>query len=100
MKYSIEYQQVYKDTHRPLNEGEIVGIHLESIGESAILPNVGDYVCVDNRADGGQRAQLKGVVKSRLFQYIRSPSDDLFCHVNIVVLMDENIDWRSLKNKI
>lgn len=97
MKYSIEYQQVYADTHRPLDEGEIVGIKFESNEESTIIPNVGDYVRVDNRADGGERAQLKGIVKSRLFEYIRTLDDDLFCSVNITVFDDDSVDWTRLK---
>ncbi|MEN2271730.1 hypothetical protein AAGF18_19095 [Vibrio diabolicus] len=97
MKYSIEYQRVYADTHRPLDEGEIVGIIFESNEESTIIPNVGDYVRVDNRADGGERAQLKGIVKSRLFEYIRNPDDDLFCSVNITVFDDDSVDWTRLK---
>jgi hypothetical protein len=44
---------------------------------------------------GGQRSSFSGKVRSRLFNYIRTSPDDVFCHVNIIV-EDTNDDWGKL----
>lgn len=94
MKYSVDYQYMDPPGTRPQDDGEIVGIQFSSEEGSALIPNVGDYVHIDNSADGGERSSFSGKVRSRLFTYIRTPGD-IFCHVNIVVQKD-NDDWGLL----
>jgi hypothetical protein len=84
MRYSVEYQYMSKGAARPSDDGEVVGIQATDQTGTVILPNVGDYVHIDNSADGVGRASFHGKVCSRLFTYIRSPKD-VFCHVNMVV---------------
>ncbi len=84
MRYSVEYQYMPKGATRPSDDGEVVGIQATDQTGTVILPNVGDYVHIDNSADGVGRSSFDGKVRSRLFTYIRS-QNDIFCHVNIVV---------------
>ena len=94
MKYGIDYQYLPKGAGRPIDDGEIVGIHATDESGVVVLPNVGDYVSIDNSVDGGKRSAFAGKVRSRLFNYIRTP-DDVFCHLNIVVEEDDD-DWGKL----
>lgn len=95
IKYGIDYQYLPKDSSRPLDDGEAVGIEATSESGQTILPNVGDFVHIDNSIDGGQRTKFSGKVKSRLFTYIRSSDDNVFCSVNIVVEETDD-DWGKL----
>lgn len=94
MKYGIDFQHLPKGSARPSDDGEIVGIEATDESGVVLLPNVGDYVHIDNSADGGERSSFSGKVRSRLFRYIRTP-DDVFCYVNIVVEEDGD-DWGKL----
>ena len=94
MKYSIDYQYMDPPGSRPADDGEIVGIQFDASEGSALVPNVGDYVHIDNSADGGERSSFSGKVRSRLFTYIRTPVD-MYCHVNIVVEKNDD-DWGLL----
>lgn len=94
MKYSIDYQYLRNDATRPSDDGEVVGIQATDASGVVVLPNVGDYVSIDNSMDGGERVHFEGKVKSRLFRYIRT-QDDIHCIVNIVVV-ETNDDWGLL----
>ena len=94
MKYGIDFQYLPKGSSRPIDDGEIVGIEATDESGVVLLPNVGDYVQIDNSADGGERSSISGKVRSRLFRYIRT-TNDVFCHVNIVVEEDSD-DWGKL----
>lgn len=94
MKYTIDYQYLAKGALRPTDDGEIVGIQATDTTGTVILPNVGDYVHIDNSADGGERSDFSGRVRSRAFLYTRS-GDDIFCHVNVVVEETDD-DWGKL----
>ena len=59
-----------------------------------VLPNVGDYVSIDNSARNGEHATFHGKVRSRLFTYICTPQE-VHCAVNIVV-EDTDDDWGML----
>ena len=85
VKYFIEYQHLPKGSPRPHDDGEIVGIEVSDKGGFAALPNVGDYIHIDNSMDGGERAAFSGKVRSRYFRYIRISNDDITCLINIVV---------------
>jgi hypothetical protein len=70
MKYYIDYQFLPKDAARPIDNGEVVGIEASDASGMVVLPNVGDYVQVDNSAGTGQRSSFSGKVRSRLYRYL------------------------------
>lgn len=94
MKYSIDFQLLAKGAARPSDDGEVVGIEANDESGTVVIPNVGDYVQIDNSADRGQRVSFSGKVRSRLFRYIRTPNE-VICAVNIVV-EDTDDDWGQL----
>ena len=91
MKYGIDYQYLPKGAVRPLDDGEVVPIEIDDTGY-ALVPNVGDFVQVDASTIDGN--SFDGRVKSRLFSYTRTPSQD-YCAVNIVVEETDD-DWGLL----
>jgi hypothetical protein len=93
MRYSVEYQYLEKGAQRPTDDGEVVGIRANDEAGLVILPNVGDYVHIDNSSSA--RASFNGKVKSRAFFYIGS-SESISCHVNIVVEETEESEWAKL----
>jgi hypothetical protein len=93
MKYSADYQFTPKGAARPSDDGRVVNIEATDDRGFALLPNVGDYVNIDNSTNKGP-SSFSGKVRSRLFNYICTPSGD-FCHVNIVVAEDDD-DWGKL----
>ncbi|MDM8009896.1 MAG: hypothetical protein QUV08_02920 [Parasphingorhabdus sp.] len=95
MNYGIDFQYLAKGDLRPTDDGEIVGISATDKTGSVILPNVGDYVQIDNSMDGGQRSHFSGKVRSRLFSYTRISDDEVFCGINIVVEETDD-DWGKL----
>jgi hypothetical protein len=99
MKYSVEYQQLPKGAKRPIDDGEIVGIKSSDEIGPLPLPNVGDFVHIDNSLDGGQRSSFKGRVRSRMFRYIRGRDDEeMSCHVNIIVEETDD-NWGMLSKQ-
>lgn len=95
MKYGIDYQFLAKGASRPTDDGEIVGIEATDTAGTVVLPNVGDYVHIDNSADGIGRSSFSGRVRSRLFTYIGTPNET-YCNVNIVVEEADDHDWGKL----
>jgi hypothetical protein len=95
IKYGIDYQYLPKGSSRPQDDGEVVGIVATSDSGQTILPNVGDYVHIDNSMNGGGRTMFTGKVRSRLFNYIRMSNEEVFCGVNIVVEETDD-DWGKL----
>ncbi len=92
IKYSVEYQQLAKGRHRPSDNGEIVGIKATDESGLVIIPNIGDFVQIDECKD---RAGCMGKVKSRAFFYSWTSDEQLCCHVNIVVEETDD-DWGKL----
>jgi hypothetical protein len=95
MRYQIDYQYMGKGALRPSDDGEVVGISATDESGVVLLPNVGDFVHIDNSADGGERVSFSGKVRSRAFFYIRSV-DDVFCNVNIVIEETDDKVWAQL----
>ena len=91
MKYYIDYQYMPKGAARPLDDGEAVAIETDG---AAVIPNVGDYVQVENSLDPDGRVSFSGKVQSRLFRYIRA-GNEVTCGVNIVVAEDDD-NWGLL----
>ncbi len=94
MMYFIDYQYLPKGASRPVDNGEVVPIEISAKGDPALLPNVGDFVHIDNSMYGQDRVSFSGKVRSRLFRYICS-KDETNCAVTVVV---EQIDheWEKL----
>jgi hypothetical protein len=95
MEYRIDYQYMPKGYDRPIDDGEVVGLHATDESGVVILPNVGDYVNISNTADGGQRVSFKGKVRTRYFSYQRITDEKVMCIINIV-LQETDDDWRAL----
>lgn len=95
MKYFVDYQYMPKGAARPQDEGEVVAIEATDESGVVLLPNVGDYVSIDNSTDGGERTDFAGKVASRLFSYIRINDTEVICRVNIVIAEDDD-DWGKL----
>ena len=93
MQYNIDYKYLPKGAERPIDDGEIVGINATDKSGVVILPNVGDYVHIDNSING-ERSSFSGKVRSRLFTYIRG-RDEVVCSVTIVVEETDD-DWGML----
>lgn len=94
MKYFVDYQHMSKGSSRPSDNGEVVPIEISSEGDPSILPNVGDFVQIDNSMHGENRSSFAGKVRSRLFRYICS-KNDTNCAVTIVVEQTDD-DWGML----
>ena len=97
MKYVIDYQYLPRNAGRPIDDGSVVPIIIESSsGGTVILPSVGDYVQIANGSAEG-RSSFDGKVRSRLFRYIRTGvgDDEVGCVVNIVV-EETSDDWGRL----
>jgi hypothetical protein len=97
MRYSIDYQYMPKYEERPLDQGEVVGIEVNGQSGPVLIPEVGDYVHIDNLIDGGQRTSFSGRVRTRLFSNIRT-INEVFCSVTIVVGEEEE-GWHRLINE-
>jgi hypothetical protein len=88
MIYTVNYQYLPKGRERPSDDGATVEVEAADKGGFALIPNVGDYVHIDNSTTGGSKFQ--GKAKSRMFSYMGN-----FCHVNIVV-EETDVDWGTL----
>lgn len=94
MKFSVNYQHLPKGAARPIDDGTIIELEFDSSASGAVvLPNVGDYVQIDNSAQG-ERSSFSGKVRSRLFTHINTTQTE-YCHVNIIV-EDDDDDWGLL----
>jgi hypothetical protein len=96
MKYSINYQFMQKTAARPCDDGEALSIQINDQNDFGLLPNVGDYVNIQNPESSGL-VSFCGKVKSKYFNYISLRNDDSFCLINIVVeeIPDDEI-WGAL----
>ena len=83
MNYTINYQYVDEHGGQPSDDWNVVRIRLDELA-SALLPNVGDYVVIDNPNDTSLNAGFSGKVRSRLFHYLGDRTGDA-CIINIVV---------------
>lgn len=89
MKYYLNYQHQPKNAARPLDQGLAIKLEVDET-QFALLPNVGDFVSLDNSLLEGDMASFSGRVKSRLFSYIAGN-----CMINIVVAETDD-DWGQL----
>ncbi|VVS91048.1 hypothetical protein [Desulfoluna spongiiphila] len=85
MKYSFDYQYMPKGAARPYDDGVIVGTEIKDPSELVLLPNVGDYVNIENSMEKTKRESFSGKVRSKLFNYTRLANNEIHCGINIVV---------------
>jgi hypothetical protein len=97
MQYVIDYQYLPKGAVRPRDNGQVISINATDKSGIVVLPNVGDFVHIDNSGESKQRSDFIGRVRSRAFFYTRT-HDDVFCYVNIVVEETDD-DWGMLINQ-
>ena len=81
MRYSIDYQQVSQGQSHARIDACPTEIIFNSDHGLALIPCVGDVINLPSTAVKGG---VCGVVRSRIFNYLRGP-EDLYCHVNILV---------------
>ncbi len=92
MNYSLTYQYMPSGNARPEDGGETIELNTSDDPCSFyLIPNIGDYVEIQNPADGDSFA---GMVKSRLFNYFRTDGNNL-CRINIVI-EETGDDWGVL----
>lgn len=93
MKTYIDYQYLPKGGGRPIDDGKIVGIETGEISGTVVIPNVGDFVSIQN-AEGEEYRTFSGKVRSRLFNYFMRKGETV-CGINIVVEETDD-DWGML----
>lgn len=81
MRYSIDYQQVTEGQVYARADAGLADIVFNSDHGLALIPCVGDVVNLPNTA---VKVGVCGIVRSRIFNYLRDP-EELYCHVNILV---------------
>ena len=81
---------------RPTDEGIVVGIEVTDRSGVVVLPNVGDFVQIDNSMQQPRDASFSGRVRSRVFRYIGRNDSNVKCTVNIV-LRETDDDWGPLQ---
>ena len=91
--YGVDYQYMRKGASRPADDGVIVDLS-STDNPLLLLPNVGDYV--DIQGQGNTYGSFGGKVKSKLFRYIRTHGNEVFCSINIVVEEVDDDVWASL----
>lgn len=92
MKYNIAYQYKPEASPRPHGDGLIVPIEATDDSGMVLLPNVGDYVQIDNSwKESDDQAAFSGKVRSRIFRYLFT-DEKSFCQVDIVI-EDTDDNW-------
>lgn len=89
MKYGIDFRYLAKDAASPSDNSYVVDVELDE-NQFALIPDVGDHVCVPGDNPGMRNVPLSGKVRSRLFSYRLG-----YCYVTIVV-EDSDEDWKKL----
>ena len=89
MKYGIDFRYLAKGASAPSDNSYVVDVELEE-HQFALVPNVGDHVCVPGDNPGMRHIPLSGRVRSRLFNYRLG-----YCYVTVVV-EDSDADWTKL----
>ncbi|WP_169338650.1 hypothetical protein [Modicisalibacter luteus] len=96
MKYTFNYQIIRRGEARPM-KGETVELREDEKTGQHLIPNVGDYVQVQQHF--GDTKPLTGRVKTRLFEYSNAIYPDRnTCHINIVLEEPEAGVWERLSS--
>ena len=89
MKYGIDFRYLAKGAERPSDNSYAIDQEIDE-HQFALIPQVGDHVCIPGDNPGMRNVPVEGVVKSRLFSYRLG-----YCYVTIVV-EDTGEEWCRL----
>jgi hypothetical protein len=89
MKYGIDFRYLAKGAATPADNSYVVDVELEE-HEFALVPNIGDHICVPGDNPGMRNVPIQGRVRSRLFNYRLG-----YCYVTVVV-EDSDEDWNKI----
>ncbi|HWE05744.1 MAG TPA: hypothetical protein VG274_03495 [Rhizomicrobium sp.] len=92
MKYGIDFRYLPKGAADPLDNSYPVDVEVDE-SQFALIPALGDHVCIPGDNPGMRNVPLKGRVRSRLFHYRLG-----YCYVTIVV-EDTDETWAGLGGK-
>ena len=79
MKYGIDFRYLPKGASAPLDNSYPVDVEVDE-SQFALIPALGDHVCIPGDNPGMRNVPLYGRVRSRLFHYRLG-----YCYVMIVV---------------
>jgi hypothetical protein len=79
MKYGIDFRYLPKGASAPLDNSYPVDVEVDE-SQFALIPALGDHVCIPGDNPGMRNVPLFGRVRSRLFHYRLG-----YCYVTIVV---------------
>jgi len=89
MKYGIYFRYLGKGAATPADNSYVVDVELDE-SQFALVPNVGDHVCVPGDDPGMRNVPISGRIRSRLFNYRLG-----YCYVTVVI-EDTDEDWQKL----
>lgn len=89
MKYGIDFRYLSKGAAVPSDNSYPVDVEVDET-QFALIPAVGDHVCIPGDNPGMRNIPLSGRVRSRLFHYRLG-----YCYVTVVV-EDSEEDWKRL----
>lgn len=89
MKYGIDFKYLAKGATVPSDNSYAVDVEVDE-KEFALIPAIGDHVCIPGDNPGMRNIPLSGRVRSRLFSYRLG-----YCYVTVVV-EDSEESWSSI----
>jgi len=89
MKYGIDFKYLAKGATVPSDNSYAVDVEVDE-KEFALIPAIGDHVCIPGDNPGMRNVPLSGRVRSRLFSYRLG-----YCYVTVVV-EDSDESWSSI----
>jgi hypothetical protein len=89
MKYGIDYRYLIKGEDIPRDNSYPVDVEVDE-KQFALIPAIGDHVCIPGDNPGMRNIPLAGRVRSRLFTYRLG-----YCYVTIVV-EDSDESWQKI----
>jgi hypothetical protein len=89
MKYGIDFRFLEKDAAAPRDSSYPVDVEVDE-SHFAMIPAVGDHVCIPGDNPGMRNAPCAGRVRSRLYNYRLG-----YCYITIVV-EETDEDWKKI----
>jgi hypothetical protein len=89
MKYGIDFKYLARDASVPTDNSYKIDMEVDET-QFALVPNIGDHVCIPGDNPGMRNVPLSGRVRSRLFHYRLG-----YCYITIVV-EDSDEDWNKI----
>lgn len=89
VKYGIDFRYLKKGESVPSDNSYPVDVEVDE-KQFALVPAVGDHVCIPGDNPGMRNVPISGCVRSRLFNYRLG-----YCYITIVV-EDTDQDWKKI----